>query len=561
MLAIEVNFLTGRFVATAHNDREASEWPPHPARLFSALVATWAEAGEDSDERRVLEELEALSPPKLVASEATARKVVSYYVPVNDANIISGAWYMRQSSRLTRLENQLSIEIARSESNTNKKIDQFRSRIKEGLNVTGKVTDPGKTPVQSALNLMPDGRVRQERHFPSVTPDEPRVTFVWPEADFSEATMASFDDILKRVTRLGHSSSLVSCRIVADPPTPNWHPGSGNYLLRCISSGQLAVLGERFSHHQAIKPRSLPFSSVRYHQVSEASESSPPLVPDTVGEWVIFEFLLQSRSRRFPSTRAVEIASTMRAAIMSYAGDPILEGLSGHQADGKPTLKPHVAFLPLPYVGFEHADGRIMGLAVSLPGSLDTATRRATLRAIGLWERQVARQGESGCLNLVLGREGVIQLRRRNGPIDLVTIRRKLWQRASVRWATATPVALPTHPGPLTKGSPAARSKAWMRAEQAVAASCSHVGLPEPVQVDLSLAPFIKGARPAAHFPPFRQRGRNGKPVARRLLHAMMTFDRPIQGPLALGAGRFLGLGLMRPIDSPKSVENEVDES
>ena len=54
----------------------------------------------------------------------------------------------------------------------------------------------------------------------------------------------------------------------------------------------------------------------------------------------------------------------MRAAIMSHAEDPIPEGLSGHQPSGRPTLEPHVGFLPLPYVGFEHADGRIMGLAV-----------------------------------------------------------------------------------------------------------------------------------------------------------------------------------------------------
>ena len=39
MLAIEIEFLTGRYAATAHNDRKCAEWPPHPARFFSALVA------------------------------------------------------------------------------------------------------------------------------------------------------------------------------------------------------------------------------------------------------------------------------------------------------------------------------------------------------------------------------------------------------------------------------------------------------------------------------------------------------------------------------------------
>ena len=39
MLAIEVELLAGRYSATAHNDRGRAEWPPHPARFFSALVA------------------------------------------------------------------------------------------------------------------------------------------------------------------------------------------------------------------------------------------------------------------------------------------------------------------------------------------------------------------------------------------------------------------------------------------------------------------------------------------------------------------------------------------
>ena len=39
MLAIEFELLTGRYAATAHNDRSRAEWPPHPARIFSALVA------------------------------------------------------------------------------------------------------------------------------------------------------------------------------------------------------------------------------------------------------------------------------------------------------------------------------------------------------------------------------------------------------------------------------------------------------------------------------------------------------------------------------------------
>ena len=44
MLALEIEFLTGRYRATNFRERYAVEWPPHPARVFSALVATHYEA-------------------------------------------------------------------------------------------------------------------------------------------------------------------------------------------------------------------------------------------------------------------------------------------------------------------------------------------------------------------------------------------------------------------------------------------------------------------------------------------------------------------------------------
>src|SRR5690606_20928581 len=50
MIAIDVEFLTGRYIATSYNDRSRAEWPPHPARLFSALVAAWAGDDEPDEE-------------------------------------------------------------------------------------------------------------------------------------------------------------------------------------------------------------------------------------------------------------------------------------------------------------------------------------------------------------------------------------------------------------------------------------------------------------------------------------------------------------------------------
>ena len=160
---------------------------------------------------------------------------------------------------------------------------------------------------------------------------------------------------------------------------------------------------------------------------------------------MVFEFA--ANSRFFPSTRAVDLATAMRGAILRYAEEPIPAEISGHREDGTPVSGPHVAFLPLPYVGAEHADGRILGMAVSVPKSVGDEARRTLFRAIGAWERAVPRHPYP--LKLTLGREGVAHMSRLHGSADLVSLRPGVWQRPSHRWVSATPIALPRHPGRL----------------------------------------------------------------------------------------------------------------
>ena len=382
-------------------------------------------------------------------------------------------------------------------------------------------------------------RTGQARVYPSVTPTEPRVTYIW-NTDPTDDTADALDGLCARLTRLGHSSSLVSCRLVPDHPTPSHIPGAGTDVLRSVRSGQLAALEQEYEKHQGSKPRTLPFTPIRYRQVEPATTEAPVVKPDTTGEWLVLAFM--RGSKRFPSTMAVEVATALRGAVFHHATDPMPEGLSGHRRKGRPSTSPHVAFLPLPWVGHEHADGRLMGAAIAMPEQLDTESRRSLLRSIGRWE------SVAGPLTLTLGRKGILEMERIVGVSPLVTLRPGLWRRRSHRWVSATPIALPTHPGKLGSGTAAARSKAWARAEQAIVNSCRHIGLPEPIDVVVALAPLITGARPAPTFPAFRQRGPGGKSVARRLVHAAVTFGQPVAGPMVLGAGRYLGLGLMRPM-------------
>ena len=536
---IEVNFLTGRYVATCHNERRQCEWPPHPARLFSALVATWAEDEQDPAEREALEWLESQGPPAISASDATPRTVVSHFVPVNDTSIVSKSWYGRRADSVSELADRLHAELTASAGELTKKVTQLERKLAKAREVETQIRHPGNTNASSAVEMLPNQRNKQERFHPSVTPDYTRVVYFW-RVPPSENVGQVIDQLLQRVTRLGHSSSLVSCRVVQDPPDATHEIRDGGESLRAVRRGQLSELERQFARHRGFRPRSLPYTDVRYRAVDETAQADRLHEPDTVGDWIVFEFTHSSRA--VPATRAVELATAMRAAIFHYAPGPIPEELSGHRLQGKPTAAPHVAFLPLPYVGFPRADGRLLGLAVSVPKTVGEAARWVLYRAIGEWEKTAART-----LTLTLGSQGVVHMCRLRGPVTLTSLRAKVWRWPSRRWVSATPLALPKHPGRLSGGSAAARARAWALAEAAVAAACVHVGLPEPSAVEVSLSAFLVGGRAARHFPPFSQNGRDGSPVRRQLVHGSLTFEEPVAGPLMLGSGRFLGLGLMRP--------------
>lgn len=549
---IEVNFLTGRYVATSHNDRRRSEWPPHPARLFSALVAAWADVDEpDPSEREALEWLEAQGPPAISASDAVARTVVSHFVPVNDTTVVDRARYDKKAAIVRDLESRLHEELVDSEGGKTSKLARIRGNLAKERDVTTQVDRTGTKNPSSAMRMLPDNRNKQERFFPSMTPDEARVTYLWNHAP-SDDVNAALDRLLDRITRLGHSSSLASCRVAPDSPAAGFLPGRTGESLRTVQYGQLAELERQYSRHRGISPRSLPYTDIRYLAADQTEVLERRYEPNTAGDWVVFEFAHDSRA--LTATRTVELATAMRSAIFHYAEDPIPEGLSGHKPHGAPATIPHVAFLPLPYVGYERADGRLLGMAVSVPKALDELARRALFLSIGTWERESPDR-----LTLTLGTKGAVHMSRSRGLPSVVSLSPHAWHRTSHRWVSATPIALPKHPGALGRGTQAARAKAWKAAVRAVKDACAHVGLPEPETVEVGFTPFIAGARPATLFPPFNQKGRDGRPVRRQLVHASVTFDHPVPGPLMLGAGRFLGLGLMRPMEVRSVEMDDVD--
>lgn len=549
MIAIEVLLLTGRYVATAHHDRREHEWPPHPARLFSAMVATWADADEpDAAQRQALEWLECLEPPEITASrdsDVAVRRAVSHFVPVNDASVVAGAQYRARARRLAEFVDEYENEVEASGDTPNRSAERLRDKIDKERVVDSLVTSAGKTNPAAAAQMLPDGRTKQERHFPSVTPADSRVVYRW-DADLDASTRAALGELLAGVTRIGHSSSLVSCRLIEEVPEPSLRPGVGTRMLRCTRRGQLAALEQMHAGHAGIRPRSLPFVGVPYGDAEDGHvHDGAAARADLAGDLVVFE--LPAEARRMPVTRVVEFTQAMRGAIFRHAADPLPEGLSGHTPDGAPSRDPHAVFLGLPFVGHPHADGRLIGLAMMLPAGMSDGARDAALRAVGHWE-EIAEP--HGLCKLLLPGGRAFDLVRKQPPFELKTLEPHSWTGPRREWVTATPIALPKNPGRLAKGSTASRATAWAVAEEQVRQSCLHVGLPEPESIAVSLDPMTVGGRPAVAFPPFVQGTRRGDGVRRRLVHAAVRFGEDIKGPVLLGAGRFLGLGLMRPVPS-----------
>ena len=117
-----------------------------------------------------------------------------------------------------------------------------------------------------------------------------------------------------------------------------------------------------------------------------------------------------------------------------------------------------------------------------------------------------------------------------------ITLRSEVWTHAARRWATVTPIVFDRHP----KGSDKER-----QAEQMVEEACERIGLPHPVDAILSQVSLHIGVPHSRSFPAMRRKSDNGR---LQHLHTVVTFPEPVTGPVILGAGRYRGYGLCRPV-------------
>ena len=556
MLVLRIDLLSGRYAATAYNDREQVEWPPHPARLFSALVATWAEGqpgtANGDAELAALRWLEEQPPPAILASSiasAGTRKATVVFVPVNDVGVIR----MPDRTKLEAAEHAAAeVEAPAERAKAAKQVAKLRDKLV--ADTAKEIAVPakfGKHDATAAEQALIERRIRQPRTFPCAFPEQPAFAFEWTDALPSAAIVQALSRLAQRLVRLGHSSSMVHARVMTGAAgndsvakVTRFVPDErdGELMLRWVNPGQVERLIRAHAQHQQVEPRVLPARFVRYR---EGEGRRPVRAPASTfdGELIVFA---RESGPRLPITSAAGLSRQLRRALMSVADEPIAEILSGHRPDGAPSETAHLAIVPLPAVTGPYPDGALLGIALVLPRDVSPEARRAVMKAVGRLERPRASTDDL-VVALELGNAAPLVMKRIIwGEDPRRTLRPGSWTRESKRWASATPVALDRNPGDLHDADPRARARAFETARTLIVAAVQRIGLPPPLEVDVVRSCVLPGTAKPRSYPRFPSAPHKEQRV---LVHVRLGFATAVRGPLLVGAGRYQGLGLCVPLD------------
>ena len=465
------------------------EWPPSPMRLFQAL---------------------------LVGSRVGHRKL---RWPMDDQSDFHTAFRW--------LERQPPPEIIAPEARSapsytlfvpNNDSDRISNRQER---LTSKVAHPHRLSVQDGL-----ADDRQTLHYLWAIPEEE-----WTTA-FQCAKLLSRESRHLMALGWGIDQVVGNGRIITSEearqlPGERWQPRADNlyspHRLRVPVEGSLEALDGVYASFCAQLDGGMynpPQIFRRFKMESYVKSTQLPHRPSACFE------LPQGTAFRQEATN--EVAAMLRSLACrkqnrsdfgeQFDDDPAIY-LAGH-VNGKRPTPPRFSYLPLPTIGHNHADGMIRRLIIAEPFGGDG------LRAS--WA-QTRLEGQ-----VLLDSDG-------NERGQLL----ELWQNSSYRmirryvgsgriWSTVTPVILPGYDdGKRTK------------ATKLVLQSIEHTGFQIDAIADLTLrkAPFWKGSRHPREY----RRPQYLKHFS--AWHVQLEFQGPISGPLAIGAGRHVGLGLLATKD------------
>ena len=487
-LLIHVRFHDGRY----HGE---PDWPPSPARLFQTLLAGCARCGGVSDiARSALLWLETLEPAVIAVPTARLGQRLTSYVPNNDLDAKDG-----DPARIGE------IRVAKA--------------IKPQL-------------------------------FDAGIP----LHFVWPldSSEQSEGNARHMLCIANTLYQLGRGVDMAwawgevldmadAARLLADYPGTVYRPCDSGHgeALACPQPGSLDSL---IARHAAQSARWIPGSAKgklafaqpprpRFRQVAY---NSPPT-----------HFVFDLEGPPWPLERC--------AALVELARDKA----AGRLADGSPAKKAEieraligrgateadkaarVQVVALPSIGHSHADRMIRRLLVRVPPNCVIARDSIEWAFSGLALQIDAETGEILRSLVPADDKGML---RHYGVGDAMLAR---------SWRTVTPLVIPWPQA--RRAMPADRRLNSGGGLQRVA---SQAVVAEAVQQALRHAGKSAGANiKRIQREPFEANGERAEAFAHgsrfakeRLWHVEVEFKDAVAGPVVVGDGRYLGLGLMRPL-------------
>ncbi len=509
VLVVEVRFHEGRY----HGQ---PEWPPSPARLFQALVAGGARAGRLRDEHEMaLRWLERQAPPTIAVPRARRGAQITVYVPNNDLDAKGG--------------NPDEVASLRAPKTVQPRIFEREASL------------------LYAWTLLPDAE------------------------DHSDA-LASLAAELHQLGR-GIDAAWARSRVLSQPAFAQWleahsgpvvrpTPGSSGdaSLLACPTDGTLESLHRR---HAATLAR---FGSTKVGRKNVRVFSQAPkallrrIEYDGVPHRLVFD--LQGPGDRFaaqPLARAstlVEVIRDAAAQRLTVAApslaNAVERSLIGRTLADHPKLAPEdrVRLIPIPSIGGPDVVPAIRRVLVEVPGNcpLDRADVEwafAGLRAALATPAPDQETDERAGFVLTAAADSRAMLQRYG--IGGSEGRGSGDQEGHTTWRTVTAAALPAErrrlaPGAGESKGGAERATEELAAVRAVRAALRHAGVTaRPNNIVVQREPFNRRGQRAEAFAEGTRFGKH------RLWHVEISFDDARTGPLLIGDGRFLGLGLMAP--------------
>lgn len=493
-----------------HDDRYhgAGEYPPSPGRLFQALVAGAGLSGPImDDDRKALEWLEIQNAPIIGAPrELGTGQRMMLYMPNNDLNKVGGdprrIADIRGAKKFLRprlIQRDIPFLYAWS-FEKDKDSNQYARTIgalAEGLYQLGRSLD---------------------------------MAWAWGE-----------------VLNVGELERRLEVYL-GDIYRPSQHVGG--IQMKCPKRGSLKSLQERYAAN-----------AQRFTAVGRSTDLRKPPEPlftrvayNSPATRYVYEIRARSNLESFapwPLEEVVKLVTSLRDGAverlrqalpqLSYAVDRMLVGRKPDGSNQGPTTA-RIRIVPLPSIGHYHADRQIRRVLIEVPTSCPLSAKdvRWAFSGLGLidrntgevWDAVLVTDDDKGETEM-LGHYGID-----NGH------RVQDGSQGYERWRSITPVVLPFSAARKHGADKDARDRRLteQQAATAVFQALRHAGIQAPVKtIQLQREPFETHGKRAEDF------ASGTRFAEKRLWHVEITFVRAVQGPLIIGDGRFLGLGLMAP--------------